>query len=78
MSTSFQSSSPIVIDSELPAQTANTYGNVLVSNGTSAEVAAGIATDKHDNVYIVGQTNSQGADGYDAFIVKYDYQGIIQ
>lgn len=36
MSTSFQSSSPIVIDSELPAQTANTYGNVLVSNGTSA------------------------------------------
>ena len=59
----------------------NTYGTQLwqrTLNGTSAEFAVGVATDKHDNVYIVGQTNSQGTGGYDAFIVKYDYQGIIQ
>lgn len=36
MPTSFQSSRPIVVDSELPAQTTATNGRALVSNGVTA------------------------------------------
>jgi len=36
MSTSFQSSRPVVVDSELPAQTAATNGKALISNGMTA------------------------------------------
>lgn len=36
MSTSFQSTRPIVVDSELPAQTASTNGKSLISNGMTA------------------------------------------
>lgn len=36
MSTSFQTTRPIVVDSELPAQTAATNGKALISNGMTA------------------------------------------
>lgn len=36
MSTSFQQNRPIVVDSELPAQTAATNGKALISNGMTA------------------------------------------
>lgn len=37
MSTSFQSNRPIVVDSELPAQTTATNGSALISNGTTVQ-----------------------------------------
>lgn len=36
MSTSFQSTRPVIVDSELPAQTEATNGKALISNGSTA------------------------------------------
>ena len=60
------------------------YGASAVSHwiatigGTSIDDAAGIAVDGSGNVYIAGRTHSTGAGSYDALIVKYNADGVIQ
>lgn len=62
----------------------NFYGASAVSHwiatigGTSIDDAAGIAVDGSGNVYIAGRTHSTGAGSYDALIVKYNADGVIQ
>ena len=47
-------------------------------DGVSDETGQGIAIDNSDNVYIVGQTSSDGAGGSDNWIAKYNTSGDIQ
>ena len=62
----------------------NFYGASAVSHwiatigGTGFDDAQGIAVDGSGNVYIAGRTSSAGAGSYDALIVKYNADGVIQ
>jgi len=59
----------------------NTSGTVQwqrILGGTLTDQALSITTDGSGNVYISGQTNSQGAGSVDALIAKYDSTGAIQ
>ena len=46
--------------------------------GTNSESGQGIAIDNSDNLYIVGQTSSEGAGETDILIAKYNSSGNIQ
>jgi len=46
--------------------------------GADFETGFGIAVDSSGNVYVVGQTLSQGAGGNDLLVAKYDTSGAIQ
>jgi len=46
--------------------------------GAVWDEGSGIAVDNNGNVYVVGQTNSEGAGNDDLLIVKYDASGTIQ
>lgn len=49
-----------------------------VVSGVSGEGGFGVAFDSGDNVYIVGDTNSQGYGDYDATIIKLNSSGVEQ
>lgn len=46
--------------------------------GSAAELSGGIALDSSNNVYIGGETSSQGAGSNDLLIAKYNSSGTIQ
>lgn len=46
--------------------------------GSASDIGWGVATSASGNVYVVGQTASQGAGGSDALIVKYNSSGTLQ
>ncbi len=46
--------------------------------GSGTDIGYGIAIDSSSNLYIVGETTSQGAGGQDVLIAKYNSSGVIQ
>lgn len=46
--------------------------------GTGSETSRGITVDSSGNIYIAGETNSEGAGGNDIFVAKYNASGEIQ
>ena len=46
--------------------------------GTGTDLGSGVAVDSSNNVYVVGQTDSQGAGSYDVLIAKYNSAGTLQ
>ena len=51
---------------------------IATLGGSGGELGYGIAYDGDGNVYVVGQTASQGAGGDDVLLAKYDAAGVIQ
>jgi uncharacterized delta-60 repeat protein len=49
-----------------------------ILGGANAEVGWNVAVDSSDNIYIVGYTSSSGSGNYDALIVKYNSDGVLQ
>jgi hypothetical protein len=46
--------------------------------GSAVDTGNAIVTDTSENSYIVGNTSSQGAGGFDILLVKYNVSGVIQ
>ena len=51
---------------------------IATLGGATYDDAESIAVDSSGNVYIVGQTDSQGAGSYDALLAKYNASGTLQ
>ena len=49
-----------------------------ILGGTNQEFGRSVAVDSADNVYVVGETNSDGAGNYDALVAKYNSSGVLQ
>src|SRR5437016_14133971 len=56
---------PMVEAAPLKLQFQQTWG------GPNSEIANGIAIGTDGNIYLAGQTNSFGAGGFDAFLLKF-------
>jgi uncharacterized delta-60 repeat protein len=90
-SISTDSSNNIYISGATNAQGAGNYDALIakynssgviqwqrVLGGASVEYGRGIAVDTTSNIYVTGETQSQGAGGVDLFIAKYNTSGTIQ
>ena len=56
----------------------NRLGKSSGGGGFAGDFGQGIAVDSSANVYVAGYTDSQGAGGNDALIVKYNSSGAVQ
>lgn len=54
------------------------YWIATLGSGSGFESAEGVAVDSAGNIYVTGQTQSQGAGNADVIIVKYNSSGVIQ
>src|SRR5207245_9578002 len=62
---------PMVKAAPLKLQFQQTWG------GPNSEIANGIAIGTDGNIYLAGQTNSFGAGGLDAFLIKFTPSGTL-
>ena len=58
----------------------DSLGNLLWSTtwgGSASDAASSIATDKNNNIYLVGSTSSYGSGWYDVLILKFNSNGSL-
>jgi len=66
-----------ILNSQAAGGLAAAY-RIQTLGGSGSEIGEAVAVDSVNNILISGWTDSTGAGGRDAFLAKYDFDGIIQ